>query len=147
MTCAFLSPLAPCSQSNFALSWCAVHSDVLDTCMRITLQSSPTWIDIKGKTPRRVLDLGCGVRSSSFRALLALVSDRQGCEQNGIWAIEAARMWPDAEFVGFDLVNIQIPLNCVEKSVAQRIVWQHGNLYVSCCAASSRLVVTWCVLA
>lgn len=56
-------------------------------------------------------------------------------------------MWPDAEFVGFDLVNIQIPLNCVEKTVAQRIVWQHGNLYVPCALLTPdrRVVITWVV--
>jgi hypothetical protein len=32
--------------------------------------------------------------------------------------------------VGFDLVNVQLPLKMVDPSIADRIQWMHGNLYV-----------------
>ncbi|CAK5268403.1 unnamed protein product, partial [Mycena citricolor] len=77
--------------------------------------------------PRRILDLGCG---------------------GGYWAIEAARRWPDAEVIGFDLTDIQPDLmqldahymRCLEDSnksphslpivaeLAGRLKWVHGNL-------------------
>ncbi|KAF9270626.1 hypothetical protein L218DRAFT_889210 [Marasmius fiardii PR-910] len=56
--------------------------------------------------PSRCLDLGCGT---------------------GTWIIDTAKEWPDCEFVGFDLVNIQIPLNMLSSSIADRIQWVHGN--------------------
>ncbi|KAG7099625.1 hypothetical protein E1B28_001453 [Marasmius oreades] len=56
--------------------------------------------------PSRCLDLGCGT---------------------GTWIIDAAKEWPDCEFVGFDLVNIQIPLSMTNSSISNRIQWVHGN--------------------
>ncbi|KAK7465408.1 hypothetical protein VKT23_005386 [Stygiomarasmius scandens] len=56
--------------------------------------------------PCRCLDLGCGM---------------------GTWVVEAAKEWPHCEFVGFDLVNVQIPLKILEKSIADRIQFVHGN--------------------
>ncbi|KAI5835965.1 hypothetical protein K523DRAFT_343927 [Schizophyllum commune Tattone D] len=56
--------------------------------------------------PRRVLDLGCGT---------------------GTWVVDAAREWPQAEFVGFDLAAIQVPLQFMDSSLASRITWTHGN--------------------
>ncbi|KAK0208757.1 hypothetical protein DFS33DRAFT_1253760 [Desarmillaria ectypa] len=56
--------------------------------------------------PERSLDLGCGT---------------------GTWVLDAAKEWPKCEFVGFDLVNIQIPLKLLESSIAARITWAHGN--------------------
>ena len=47
-----------------------------------------------------------------------------------MWTIDAARKWPDTTFVGFDLVNVQFPLNHLESHVARRITWEHGNLLV-----------------
>ncbi|KAK7058419.1 hypothetical protein VNI00_002053 [Paramarasmius palmivorus] len=58
------------------------------------------------EVPHRCLDLGCGT---------------------GTWVIDAAKEWPECEFVGFDLVNVQIPLNLVERSAANRIQWLRGN--------------------
>ncbi|KAJ6604807.1 S-adenosyl-L-methionine-dependent methyltransferase [Mycena vulgaris] len=59
--------------------------------------------------PEHSLDLGCGT---------------------GSWMIDAAKEWPNCEFVGFDLVDIQIPLRTLPPeyaSIAERISWVHGN--------------------
>ncbi|KAJ7492468.1 S-adenosyl-L-methionine-dependent methyltransferase [Mycena latifolia] len=64
-------------------------------------------------TPERSLDLGCGT---------------------GSWVIDAAKEWPDCEFVGFDLVDVQIPLKTLPPeyaSIAERISWAHGNFLTS----------------
>lgn len=50
-----------------------------------------------------------------------------------MWTIDAARKWPDATLVGFDLVNLQFPLNYLDPHVARRITWEHGNLYTIFC--------------
>ncbi|KAF7347703.1 S-adenosyl-L-methionine-dependent methyltransferase [Mycena venus] len=60
-------------------------------------------------TPEHSLDLGCGT---------------------GAWVIDAAKEWPNCDFVGFDLVDIQIPLKTLPPeyaSIAERITWVHGN--------------------
>ncbi|KAF7307089.1 UBIQUITIN-CONJUGAT-2 domain-containing protein [Mycena indigotica] len=60
-------------------------------------------------TPQRSLDLGCGT---------------------GAWVIDAAKEWPDCEFVGFDLMDIQIPLTSLPSdyaSISERVSWVHGN--------------------
>ncbi|KAF9225466.1 hypothetical protein BS17DRAFT_778631 [Gyrodon lividus] len=56
--------------------------------------------------PKRSLDLGCG---------------------GGTWIIEAAKEWPDCHFVGFDLVDVQVPLSLLGPDIANRITWVHGN--------------------
>ncbi|KAF9535677.1 S-adenosyl-L-methionine-dependent methyltransferase [Crepidotus variabilis] len=56
--------------------------------------------------PTRVLDLGCGT---------------------GAWVIDAAKEWTDCQFVGFDLVDVQIPLRFLDPLIANRIIWRHGN--------------------
>ncbi|KAJ6621207.1 S-adenosyl-L-methionine-dependent methyltransferase [Mycena sp. CBHHK59/15] len=63
--------------------------------------------------PEHSLDLGCGT---------------------GSWVIDAAKEWPDCDFVGFDLVGIQIPLKTLPPeyaSIAERISWVHGNFLTS----------------
>lgn len=60
----------------------------------------------KEPLPERSLDLGCGT---------------------GTWVVDAAKEWPKCEFVGFDLVNIQISLKLLDPSLAERITWVHGN--------------------
>ncbi|KAJ7070864.1 hypothetical protein C8F01DRAFT_1108121 [Mycena amicta] len=69
------------------------------------------WTTDQGEpsTPQRSLDLGCGT---------------------GSWVIDAAKEWPDCEFVGFDLMDIQIPLRSLSSeyaSIAERVSWVHGN--------------------
>ncbi|KAF7964764.1 hypothetical protein HWV62_3146 [Athelia sp. TMB] len=56
--------------------------------------------------PTRVLDLGCG---------------------SGSWAITAAKAWPDCDIVGFDLVDIQIPIHILKDPALSRISFVHGN--------------------
>lgn len=48
-----------------------------------------------------------------------------------MWTIDAARKWPNATFVGFDLVNVQFPINHLEPHVGRRITWEYGNLSVN----------------
>ncbi|KAF8216065.1 hypothetical protein K438DRAFT_1705016 [Mycena galopus ATCC 62051] len=57
-------------------------------------------------TPEHSLDLGCGT---------------------GAWVIDAAKEWPTCDFVGFDLVDIQISLKTLPTAIAERISWVHGN--------------------
>ncbi|KAI0304555.1 hypothetical protein BC826DRAFT_928543 [Russula brevipes] len=66
----------------------------------------PTMMVTPNYPPRHVLDLGCGV---------------------GLWTVDAARKWPNATLIGFDLVNVQFPLSHLESHVARRITWEHGN--------------------
>ncbi|KAJ7631054.1 S-adenosyl-L-methionine-dependent methyltransferase [Roridomyces roridus] len=72
--------------------------------------SDPNWRAEEGSaTPERSLDLGCGT---------------------GSWVIDAAKEWPNCDFVGFDLVDVQIPLRTLPPeyaSIAERISWVHGN--------------------
>ncbi|KAF5388526.1 hypothetical protein D9757_004671 [Collybiopsis confluens] len=70
-------------------------------------QGSVTFVDFPEEAcPEKCLDLGCGT---------------------GSWVIEAAKEWPHCEFVGFDLMNVQIPLNILDSSLGDRIQWTHGN--------------------
>ncbi|KAJ7727817.1 hypothetical protein DFH07DRAFT_757514 [Mycena maculata] len=72
--------------------------------------SDENWRGYDGATtPEHSLDLGCGT---------------------GSWIIDAAKEWPNCDFVGFDLVDIQIPLKTLPQeyaSIAERISWVHGN--------------------
>ncbi|PPQ99563.1 hypothetical protein CVT24_005351 [Panaeolus cyanescens] len=77
----------------------------LDNKLAYYLRGSVSFVNFD-EHPQRVLDLGCGT---------------------GTWVIDAAKEWPDCEFVGFDLVDIQIPVKMLHASVADRIQWKHGN--------------------
>lgn len=70
------------------------------------MKGSVSFVDFKGDPPRRCLDLGTGL---------------------GDWVVDAAREWPECTFVGYDLVNVQIPLFALEDAVAARVQWVHGN--------------------
>ncbi|EKM55896.1 uncharacterized protein PHACADRAFT_184637, partial [Phanerochaete carnosa HHB-10118-sp] len=59
-----------------------------------------------GQTPTRCLDLGTTY---------------------GDWVIDTAKHLPQCTFVGFDMVDIQIPLKYIEPSIASRVEWVHGN--------------------
>lgn len=60
----------------------------------------------KTPAPRSVLDLGCG---------------------NGVWIMDCAKVWPDAHFVGLDLVPLQPNLSVVDPKLANRIEWVTAN--------------------
>ncbi|KAI0079642.1 hypothetical protein K474DRAFT_1617498 [Panus rudis PR-1116 ss-1] len=80
----------------------------MDHLLMLKAKRTVSFIDFKGNTPKRCLDLGTGL---------------------GDWVIDAAKYWPDCTFVGYDLVNVQLPLSlCVEPDIANRIEWVHGNL-------------------
>lgn len=79
--------------------------EALDNKLTHHLRGSSSFINFD-EPPRRILDLGCGT---------------------GTWIVEAAKQWPKCEFVGFDLVNVQVPLELLDPSIAQRITWVHGN--------------------
>ncbi|EMD41936.1 hypothetical protein CERSUDRAFT_90526 [Gelatoporia subvermispora B] len=80
--------------------WCIDHALIIQAC------SNVSFVDFKGNTPKRCLDLGTGL---------------------GDWTVDAAKRWPDCTFVGFDLVDVQIPLFTLHQSIASRIEWVHGN--------------------
>ncbi|XP_006454102.1 hypothetical protein AGABI2DRAFT_182094 [Agaricus bisporus var. bisporus H97] len=70
------------------------------------VKGSVSFVDLEQRQSQRVLDLGCGL---------------------GTWVIDAAKKCPESEFVGFDLVDVQIPRSILDPSVAARIEWRHGN--------------------
>ncbi|GJE85787.1 S-adenosyl-L-methionine-dependent methyltransferase [Phanerochaete sordida] len=89
----------------------AYNRDVLDmSCTDhafiARLKGSVSFVDFKRDPPHRCLDLGTGL---------------------GDWVVDAAHEWPECSFVGYDLVNVQIPLFALEDALAARIQWVHGN--------------------
>ncbi|EJD52231.1 hypothetical protein AURDEDRAFT_134839 [Auricularia subglabra TFB-10046 SS5] len=77
--------------------------DVMDHLELVKLKGGTgSMVDFTNGTPRKALDLGCGVSP---------------------WIMEAARLWP----VGFDLVPVQINLSLAHSSIASRVEWVHGN--------------------
>ncbi|KAG2022934.1 hypothetical protein CC2G_000646 [Coprinopsis cinerea AmutBmut pab1-1] len=82
-----------------------LEMEALDNRLTQHLRGSSSFVNFD-ESPARVLDLGCGT---------------------GTWVVDAAKEWPNAEFVGFDLVNVQVPLKLLDPSIAKRITWRHGN--------------------
>ncbi|TFK99684.1 hypothetical protein BDV98DRAFT_570686 [Pterulicium gracile] len=83
--------------------------EALNIALVKNTHSSMSFIDFsewEEGAPSRSLDLGCGT---------------------GVWVLEAAREWPECDFVGFDLVDVQLPLRLVDQKIAERISWMHGN--------------------
>ncbi|KAJ4485811.1 hypothetical protein J3R30DRAFT_3442129 [Lentinula aciculospora] len=73
--------------------------------VKFVRQGSVSFIDFsEAERPQRCLDLGCGT---------------------GSWVIEAAKQWLTTEFVGFDLVNVQLKI--MDHSLEERIRWVYGN--------------------
>ncbi|KAF9074835.1 hypothetical protein BDP27DRAFT_1316051 [Rhodocollybia butyracea] len=85
-----------------------LEQEHLDTrLIKYLRQGSVSFIDFPSSgLPERCLDLGCGT---------------------GSWIIEAAKDWTNCSFVGFDLVNVQIPLKLLDSSLEERIQWKYGN--------------------
>ncbi|KAJ3539166.1 hypothetical protein NM688_g6406 [Phlebia brevispora] len=77
----------------------------IDHALIYRLKQSVTVINFK-ELPKRCLDLGTGL---------------------GDWVIDAAKLWEDCTFVGYDLVNVQMPLSALDPSISSRIQWVHGN--------------------
>jgi SAM-dependent methyltransferase len=72
---------------------------------RLIANGTPTFYDYakhKKSTPTSILDLGCG---------------------EGHWIIDASKSWPDAQIVGFDLVDILLP----EVRKINRLSFIRGN--------------------
>jgi len=69
-------------------------------------RDSISFVDFGSKKPSHSLDLGCG---------------------SGKWILEAAKEWPNCQFVGYDLVNVQVSLRLLDPTIASRIEWMHGN--------------------
>ena len=59
--------------------------------------------------PSCVLDLGCG---------------------QGYWLLDASAAWPNAQIIGFDLVDIALP----EVHTRKKVTVSRGNLYVLSCS-------------
>ncbi|KAL4242566.1 hypothetical protein ABKN59_011767 [Abortiporus biennis] len=78
----------------------------MDHALVIKVKNIQTFVDFKGKNPKRCLDLGTAL---------------------GDWVIECAKHWKDCTFVGFDLIDFQVPLEYIDPSIASRIEWVHGN--------------------
>ncbi|KAI0785068.1 hypothetical protein C8Q75DRAFT_343810 [Abortiporus biennis] len=92
----------PLSYNREVLELC-----LMDHALILRAKQAFTFVDFKEQIPQRVLDIGTGV---------------------GDWVIDAAKTWTDCTFVGYDLVNIQIPLYLLDHSISARIQWVHGNL-------------------
>ncbi|EIN13949.1 S-adenosyl-L-methionine-dependent methyltransferase, partial [Punctularia strigosozonata HHB-11173 SS5] len=95
-------------KAPYPLSYCpeVLEMEALDLVYTQTVKQSVTFVDFPHGPPQRSLSLGCGY---------------------GHWVIEAAKEWPNCEFIGFDLMNIQIPLAVLDDSTTRRIKWVHGN--------------------
>ncbi|OJA19573.1 S-adenosylmethionine-dependent methyltransferase [Rhizopogon vesiculosus] len=78
----------------------------MDHSFVMHVKKSVSVVEFPDGLPKRSLDLGCG---------------------GGTWVLDAAKEWPDCEFVGFDLVNVQVPTSFLEPEVANRVAWVHGN--------------------
>lgn len=67
----------------------------LDNRMVQHLRGSISFVPFREQQPTRVLDLGCGVRCVLSIAFLFFYNEIQ----TGNWIIDAAKAWPECEFV------------------------------------------------
>ncbi|PIL31735.1 hypothetical protein GSI_06439 [Ganoderma sinense ZZ0214-1] len=85
-----------------------VELQSLDNAVLLESKGKSSYVDFEGKPkPTRCLDIGTGL---------------------GLWVISTAKLWPEATFVGLDMVNMQIPLQVLEQEIAERIEWVHSNI-------------------
>nr|VWO94318.1 N/A [Ganoderma boninense] len=85
-----------------------VELQSLDNAVLLESKGRSSYVDFEGKpNPTRCLDIGTGL---------------------GLWVISTAKLWPEATFVGLDMVNMQIPLQVLEQEIAERIEWVHSNI-------------------
>ncbi|TFK56638.1 hypothetical protein OE88DRAFT_1650028 [Heliocybe sulcata] len=83
--------------------------EAVDHAYSVSVTGSVTmvnWAEQEEGPPQKSLDLGCGA---------------------GFWLVNAAKEWPDCHFVGFDLVNVQLPLKLLDPSIGNRVTFVHGN--------------------
>ncbi|KAH7927288.1 hypothetical protein BV22DRAFT_1032037 [Leucogyrophana mollusca] len=78
----------------------------MDHSFVMHVKKSVSVVNFEDGYPKRSLDLGCG---------------------GGTWILEAAKEWPECQFVGFDLVDVQIPLSLLPPDISNRVMWVHGN--------------------
>ncbi|KLO15043.1 S-adenosyl-L-methionine-dependent methyltransferase [Schizopora paradoxa] len=84
----------------------AVDLDIIDHVFLTQVRNSVSFVDFEDDPPETCLDLGCGT---------------------GTWILDAMKEWPECEFVGFDLVNIQPPNSILDSAQAKRVRWVRGN--------------------
>ncbi|KAI0756792.1 hypothetical protein C8Q80DRAFT_1215626 [Daedaleopsis nitida] len=86
-----------------------VELQCLDNALMSASKGSLSFADFTSpqSVPKRCLDIGTGL---------------------GLWVISCAKAWPEATFVGLDMVNIQVPLRILDADVADRIEWVHTNV-------------------
>ncbi|KAI0723782.1 hypothetical protein C8T65DRAFT_627413 [Cerioporus squamosus] len=81
--------------------------EMMDTALTSAYKGVVSLVDHKGKEPARCLDIGTGL---------------------GLWVTQSAKYWRNSTFVGFDLVDVQIPLSILDPDEARRIEWVYGNI-------------------
>ncbi|KAI0707807.1 hypothetical protein C8Q76DRAFT_628262 [Earliella scabrosa] len=85
----------------------SLEMEMMDTALTSAYKGVVSLVDHKGKEPARCLDIGTGL---------------------GLWVTKSAKYWRNSTFVGFDLVNVQIPLSILDPDDARRIEWVYGNI-------------------
>ncbi|KAI1784003.1 hypothetical protein LXA43DRAFT_289577 [Ganoderma leucocontextum] len=83
--------------------------EMMDNALTSQFKGVVSLVDHKGKEPARCLDIGTGL---------------------GLWVVNSAKYWKTSTFVGFDLVDVQIPLRILDADVASRIEWVYGNILI-----------------
>ncbi|RDX46898.1 hypothetical protein OH76DRAFT_1406497 [Lentinus brumalis] len=81
--------------------------EMMDTALTSAYKGVVSLVDHKGKEPARCLDIGTGL---------------------GLWVTQSAKYWRNSTFVGFDLVDVQVPLSILDPDDARRIEWVYGNI-------------------
>ncbi|KAI0748386.1 hypothetical protein C8Q80DRAFT_1344601 [Daedaleopsis nitida] len=113
--------------------------EMMDTALTSAYKGVVSLVDHKGKEPARCLDIGTGrtvVRihnacpeshssNTVLSTVLSVVLERSVL---GLWVTQSAKYWRKSTFVGFDLVDVQIPLCILEPDEASRIEWVYGNI-------------------
>ncbi|EJF66251.1 hypothetical protein DICSQDRAFT_165948 [Dichomitus squalens LYAD-421 SS1] len=97
------------NQAPWPLSYdkSTLELEMMDTALTSAFKGVVSLVDHKGKEPARCLDIGTGL---------------------GLWIVNSAKYWKNSTFVGFDLVDIQIPVTVLPDDEAARIEWVHGNI-------------------
>ncbi|PIL24402.1 hypothetical protein GSI_14155 [Ganoderma sinense ZZ0214-1] len=81
--------------------------EMMDNALTSQFKGVVSLVDHKGKEPARCLDIGTGL---------------------GLWVVNSAKYWKKSTFVGFDMVDVQIPLSILDADIASRVEWVYGNI-------------------